>query len=95
MKLICEVLRSTKKEGAYLYLDKLRGLKDVPEVLMEIFGKPEPALTFIFEPGRPLANVDSDTVRQALLDQGYYLQMPKLEEDYMSEIAQLNSKLPR
>ena len=34
-----------RKQEMYLYVDKARGLEDVPEVLMSQFGEPEAVMT--------------------------------------------------
>ena len=45
MKLLCQVFRSPRRQEMYLYVDKARGLEDVPEVLMNQFGEPEAVMT--------------------------------------------------
>ncbi|HBJ29586.1 MAG TPA: hypothetical protein DDZ08_17035, partial [Cobetia sp.] len=44
-KMICEIYKSAKKDEMYLYVEKARGLKDVPESLLGIFGTPTPLMT--------------------------------------------------
>lgn len=92
-KLICSVFRSPKKEGLYLYIDKQEGLERVPETLLEHFGKPEQAMTLLITPDKKLARADAQKVIASISDQGYYLQMPPVEESYMQDINQHNSKL--
>lgn len=74
--MICEVFRSPKRDGMYIYVDKAEGLERVPETLMQAFGTPESALIFKLSAGRKLANADPETVLAAIEDAGYYLQMP-------------------
>lgn len=76
MKSLCEIFRSTRKEEMYLYVDRARGLEDVPEVLMKQFGEPESVMTIVLTPERKLARADVAEVLQAIEQQGYYLQMP-------------------
>ena len=52
------------------------GLDRVPELLLERFDDPELALSFKLTPSRKLAIADATTVFNALLVDGYYLQMP-------------------
>ena len=78
---ICEVFRSPKREGMYIYVDKAEGLERVPETLMQAFGTPESALIFKLSAGRKLANADAGTVLAAIEDAGYYLQMPPASND--------------
>jgi Uncharacterized protein conserved in bacteria len=90
---ICCVYRSTKKEGTYLYIDKSRGLDVVPEALLELFGKPQQAMTMLLTAERKLARADVTKVLAALAEQGYYLQLPPPPEAYMQEINKHNDKL--
>ncbi|MDN6323104.1 MAG: YcgL domain-containing protein, partial [Halomonas sp.] len=46
-KLICEVFKSSRKDEMYLYVDKRQGLANVPEALLETFGKPVPVFTML------------------------------------------------
>ncbi len=76
MKLLCEVFRSSRKQEMYLYVDRARGLEDVPEVLMQQFGEPESVMTLVLTPDRRLARVDVREVLEAIESQGFFLQMP-------------------
>jgi uncharacterized protein YcgL (UPF0745 family) len=76
MKLLCQVFRSPRKEEMYLYVDKARGLVDVPEVLMTQFGEPEAVMTLILDPQRKLARADTAEVLVDIAEKGFYLQMP-------------------
>jgi len=76
MKLLCQVFRSPRKEEMYLYVDKARGLVDVPEVLMTQFGEPEAVMTPILDPQRKLARADTAEVLADIAEKGFYLQMP-------------------
>lgn len=92
-KIICDIVQSSKFEGMYLYVEKSQGFKRVPEALLERFGKPKPPMTLLLTPERQLANADIDKVMASIIEQGFYLQMPKEQDDYMREIAEANSKL--
>ncbi|MFK8043188.1 YcgL domain-containing protein [Congregibacter sp.] len=76
MKLLCEVFRSPKKEGMYLFVKREEGLARVPETLLAMFGSPESALVFALESSRKLALADAATVLAALESEGFYVQMP-------------------
>lgn len=78
---LCEVFRSPKKEGMYLYIDREEGLERVPEALLTVFGTPESALVFKLTVDRPLANASAPEVMAALSEQGFYLQMPPAETE--------------
>ncbi|RLA56900.1 MAG: hypothetical protein DRQ65_02525 [Gammaproteobacteria bacterium] len=76
MKLLCQVFKSPRKQEMYLYVDKARGLVDVPEVLMSQFGEPQAVMTLILDPQRTLARVDTAEVLANITEKGYFLQMP-------------------
>ena len=76
MKRICQVFKSSRKEEMYLYVDKARGLEDVPDSLLERFGEALPVMTLLLVPGRKLARANIDEVLSRIEDQGFYLQMP-------------------
>lgn len=94
-KMICAIYRSTKKPGAYLYVDKSQGLECLPEALHDVFGKPQEAFTMLLTPDKKLAHADVSKVLAELADKGYYLQLPPPQPDYMQEINKHNDKLPR
>ncbi len=92
-KLIASIFRSPKKEGMYLFVDKKLGLERVPVELLELFGQPEHAMTLLITPEKKLARTDAQTVLDQIQVQGYYLQMPPVEDNYMQVINEQNSKL--
>jgi len=95
MKILSDIYRSPKKDEMYLYVEKQRGMAPVPENLLGLFGKPVHVTTMLLTPEKKLARADVDKVMKALQEQGYYLQMPPVEDDEMRAIAAQNSKLPR
>lgn len=93
-KTICDIYRSPKKEGLYLYVPKLKGLADVPDALLTMFGKPELAFALVLTPEKKLAKEDITKVLSDLSEKGYFLQLPAIEQDdAMQAIAQHNNKL--
>ena len=95
-KTICDIYRSPKKDGLYLYVPKLKGLVDVPEPLLEMFGKPQLAFSFVLTPEKQLVKEDIVKVLASLSEKGYFLQLPPAsEDDYMQAINQHNSKLAK
>ncbi|RYY74951.1 MAG: YcgL domain-containing protein [Gammaproteobacteria bacterium] len=95
MKIICQIYRSPKEEGMYLYVKKEEGLTKVPDALLTLFGKPHPAMVIVLTPEKKLARVSAAKVAESLEAQGYYLQMPpRAEQDpEMQDIRAKNSKL--
>ena len=90
--LICDVYRSPKKEGMYLYLAKAKALADLPDALMQAFGKPELAMTMALTPDKKLARVDAAKVCEQLKEPGYYLQLPPPMDEAMQTVHLQNSK---
>ena len=95
MKVICQVFRSPKEEGMYLYVQKDEGLSRVPEDLLKLFGKPQPAMVLLLTPEKKLARVSVEKVVESITTQGFYLQLPpRTEQDTeMTQIRALNTKL--
>ena len=85
-RLICEIVKSSRREEMYLYLDKARGMAPVPQALHEQFGRPIPVMTLLLRPERPLARVDVVKVMAAIRGQGFYLQMPPPKDPEMLDL---------
>lgn len=85
-KLLCEVFKSPRKDEMYLYVDKRRGLEDVPEALLERFGRPVSAMTLILTPDKPLARASGAEVMAAIEEKGFYLQMPPAKEEHLLDL---------
>ncbi|MCG8394663.1 MAG: YcgL domain-containing protein [Pseudomonadales bacterium] len=86
-KLFCSIYKSRRKSGMYLYVDRKKGMKDLPAVLLEQFGKAEHVTDMILSPDRPLARADVGKVMDMIREQGFYLQMPPPPEEdlYLAE----------
>ncbi len=95
MKVICQIFRSPKEEGMYLYVKKEEGLTKVPEELLALFGKPLSAMVLLLTPEKKLARVSVEKVVESLESKGYYLQLPPRNEQdpEMSKMRAFNSKL--
>lgn len=90
---ICQVFKSRKKAGAYVYVEKKHGLSKVPAPLLELLGECQPAMVLLLQEGKKLAVADVADVLKAVNEQGFYLQMPSQDENEMKAIAALNNKL--
>ncbi|AQZ95916.1 YcgL domain-containing protein [Halopseudomonas phragmitis] len=97
MKVLCSIYRSRRKPGMYLYVPRQKGLSEVPEALLQVFGKPEHSLDLVLSPERKLAQEEIQTVLDNLQGQGFHLQMPPAEEEYIEhlpeELLRLNDPL--
>lgn len=83
MKKICSIYQSPRKPGMYLYVLKADALKRVPEELLKLFGPPRHSFDLVLTPDRQLAQEDISKVLENLEGQGYHLQMPPPEEEYI------------
>lgn len=92
-KVVCEVYKSTKLDGAYLYLKKNFNFEELPSKLMETFGEPKYVMTFLLTPEKKLAQVEAKEVLGKLEYNGYFLQLTREVDEYMQKINQYNSKL--
>ncbi len=73
--MFCVIYRSPKRDQTYLYVEKKDDFSRVPEELLRGFGKPQLAMVLTLNKRDRLANADINKVKQALSEQGYYLQM--------------------
>ncbi|QOR38358.1 YcgL domain-containing protein [Billgrantia diversa] len=85
-KLLCEIFKSSRKDEMYLYVDKRQGLAEVPEALLERFGKPVSTMTVILTPEKTLARAKTSDVMAAIRDKGFYLQMPPVKDEYLLDL---------
>ncbi|CAI3789444.1 Protein YcgL [Pseudomonas sp. MM227] len=88
MKRICSIYRSPCKNGMYLYVLKSDALERVPEGLLSVFGKPVHAFDLVLSPERALAREDINLVLEHLETQGYHLQMPPAEDEYIEHLPE-------
>ena len=88
MKRICSIYRSTKRNEMYLYVFKADALERVPETLMLAFGKPIHAFDLVLTPERKLNREDIVKVLENLETQGYHLQMPPAEDEYIEHLPE-------
>ncbi len=88
MKQICSIYRSPKKNEMYLYVLKAEALKKVPESLLVAFGPPKHTFDLVLSPERALAREDIHKVLENLATQGYHLQMPPAEDEYIEHLPE-------
>lgn len=72
----CWVLASDRQPGAYLFLAKADGFAELPDELQQRFGRPRSVMQLDLSQRQKLAQVELEQVRQALLEQGWFLQLP-------------------
>ncbi|MFT8210111.1 MAG: YcgL domain-containing protein [Symbiopectobacterium sp.] len=82
--MFCVIYRSTKRDQTYLYVDKKDDFSRVPEALMESFGTPHLVMLLPLDGSKKLASADIEKVKQALKEEGFYLQLPPPPENLLS-----------
>jgi uncharacterized protein YcgL (UPF0745 family) len=88
LKRICSIYRSPRKNEMYLYVLKSDALERVPVELLSAFGKPQHAFNLVLTPERALAREDIHAVLANLEKQGYHLQMPPAEDEYIEHLPE-------
>ncbi|USD61123.1 YcgL domain-containing protein [Vibrio sp. SCSIO 43140] len=82
--MLCSIYKSTKKDGAYLYIAKKDDFTPVPEALMNMFGRPQFVMVVNLA-GRTLALVDVEKVKTSINEEGFFLQLPPPPENLLDK----------
>lgn len=90
--MFCAIYRSSQRDQTYLYVEKKDDFSRVPEELMKSFGRPQFAMMLPLDGRKTLANADLDQVKMALVEQGYYLQLPPPPENLLKQHLQGSGK---
>jgi hypothetical protein len=93
MKKICDVFKSQRVQGMYLYVEKSQGLQAVPDILLEKFGVAHHVMTLLIRPEQALSLMTGERVLAEISERGFYLQMPPQDDEHQRDIAAKNSKL--
>lgn len=88
-KIATIVYRHPKKEGMFLMVSQQTEWKALPLELQGAFADQHEVTRFDMVPNKKLARVNGALVYQALVDQGFFVQMPPadLNSLYMAEEA--------
>lgn len=73
---LVSIFRSPRRAEMYLYLPRPAQFDQLPEALQTQFGEPEHVMDLLLTPERRLARVDVVRVLKAIIEQGFYLQLP-------------------
>lgn len=79
-----QIFTGSRKPEAYLYVDKARGLADVPETLLSQFGETKAIMSMLLDDQRKLARASAAEVLAKIEEQGFYLQMPPTAAELLS-----------
>lgn len=83
--MLCAIYKSSKKADTYLYLPKRDHFAAVPEALLQSFGQPQFVMLIDLDKRKALAGADLDKVKAALIEPGYYLQLPPPVENLLEQ----------
>lgn len=72
----CVIYKGERKRDTYLYVEREDEFARVPPALLAMLGRLQRVMSLELVEGRSLAQADAEQVRQSLMQQGYYLQMP-------------------
>lgn len=89
---IISIYRSSKNSETYLYVIKKNGLKELPEALMQLFGKPVHVMDMLLAEDKKLAQTTGEKVLTELTNKGFYLQMPPPKDDYLLDLYREKAK---
>ncbi|CPR20365.1 Protein YcgL [Brenneria goodwinii] len=81
------IYRSAKRDQTYLYVEKKDDFSRVPEELMKSFGTPHLAMLLPLDGSKKLVRADIEKVKQALEEQGFYLQVPPPPENLLKTLG--------
>lgn len=83
--MFCVIYRSSKRDQTYLYVEKKDDFSRVPPELTQGFGQPQLAMLLPLDGRKKTVNADLEKVKQALKEQGYYLQIPPPPENLLKQ----------
>ncbi|CAI0732244.1 YcgL domain [Serratia quinivorans] len=83
--MLCVIYRSSKRDQTYLYVEKKDDFSRVPEDLLKSFGTPQLAMVLSLEGREKLASADIEKVKEALKEEGFYLQVPPPLENLLKQ----------
>ena len=86
--MICAVYKSSRRADTYLFVEKRDVFDVVPEPLMEMFGTPMLVMIVPLSKRDHLGIADIEKVRTALVEQGFYLQLPPPPTNLLDEHKQ-------
>lgn len=85
MRQICAIYKSNLRPDTFLYVPKKEDFSAVPEGLLRRFGRPELVMLLPLPTDKTFANLEQDVLVKALLEPGYYLQLPPLSPSLLAE----------
>ncbi|MDP2633234.1 MAG: YcgL domain-containing protein [Pseudoalteromonas sp.] len=88
--MLTAVYKSKKKADTFLFVEKRDDFSKVPEPLMGMFGKPVYVMLINLAKREHLGVADLNAVKQALTENGFYLQIPPPQDNLLAEFKKQN-----
>jgi uncharacterized protein YcgL (UPF0745 family) len=88
--MLAAIYKSSKKAGTYLYIEKRDDFSRVSEALMQTFGQAKFVMLINLAKHEALAGADIHNVKQKIIDQGFYLQIPPPVENMLENFRLTN-----
>ena len=83
--LLCSVYKTARKSGMFLYVPNRDDFSAVPEALMQRFGVPLLVMHIPRKTKKKLHSVTPQLLEEAFERDGFYLQMPPKQENWLEE----------
>ena len=83
--LLCSVYKSSRKSGMFLYVPNKGDFEAVPQALMQRFGTPILVMHIPRKTEKKLHSVSPQKLELAFEQDGFYLQMPPKQENWLEE----------
>ncbi|ALU45613.1 YcgL domain-containing protein [Pseudoalteromonas rubra] len=88
--MLAAVYKSSKKADTYLFIEKRDDFSKVPDPLMATFGTPIFVIIVDLAKRKKLGTADLSNVKQKLIEDGFYLQLPPPQENLLDELKRQN-----
>lgn len=81
--MLCVIYKSSKKAETYLFVKQRDDFSDVPKELKSLFGQPILVTVLNLASRDKLAMSDINKVKEGLINNGFFLQLPPPQEDLL------------
>lgn len=86
-KISVSAYRSPKKQELYLFVEQEKGINQLPQELLVMFGDPVHVIDFVLTPERKMAREDALEVMKSIQTKGYFMQMPPNEMEKLGDMT--------
>jgi len=90
---LCTIYKCSKRADTFLYVEKADDFSKVPEELRKLIGTPKLFMTLDLDGRKKLGVAELEKVKNELLENGFYLQLPPPVKNLLDEHKELNGSL--